>query len=1207
MEKILNLFDQNKDIYRNIEKVITYGTAQEDKLRAEISEYIVTESIEEQFQKLLTKMIIAMEEGNENEIGVWVSGFYGSGKSSLTKYLGLALDNTKKIRGIPFLNYLQDRFKKPETKELLSKASSEFPAKVVFLDLASEMLTGATMEDVSTVLYYKVLQECGYSRNLKVAALEQKLQIDGRYEEFENLILEKIGVDWVEVQNDPLVIDGLIPEIAHNMYPKLFKTTTSFSAETKDFITFEKDRVEEMINILRETTGKEYIIFVVDEVGQYVGSRQNLILNLDGLAKNLKNIGDGKVWILGTAQQTLTEDDPRTAINSPELFKLKDRFPIQIDLVSSDIKEISYRRLLSKSSEGEKLLQKLFDEYGQRLRQHTSLENAKNYYSDFNANTFINLYPFLPAHFDILLNLLGALAKSTGGIGLRSAIKVLQDILIEGEDGRSPVVKKNVGWLATTVTLYDSLEKDIKRAFPSQHGAVVKTLMHYQDSVIHKDIAKTVAILQMLENIPISIKNVTSLIQTSIDEGPKIEDVEAATKDLINNPTVPFGEQHGNLQFYSEKLNEIELERSRITLRSAETKRIYNQNLAESLSPLPTTNLEGVLTVKSGLKVRSGGYSNNLLGEREKIQTIIELVLPNEYEETRKNLIDESREKASQNIIYLLGRSVPEIKEMVEEIYRCQEINRNYRNEPDQEVKNYCAAQADRANELSKSLQHFFQRCFKLGSFIFRGESSPVEKFSVNIGESFNKYLKGIAKQVFYRFSEAPIRVDTSIAEKFLRVEKLSAITSEVDPLELVQLKNGKPTIKTEHKALISIRDYLQYNGVVEGKRVIDNFSDIPFGWSQDTIRYLIASLFLAGEIKLNVSGRDISVVGQQAIDALKTNNKFKDVNVSLREERPSNDILVRASQRLTNLIGDTVFPLEDEISKVAVKYLSRLQLDIATLHGKLSSMSLPGEGKIHEINMEIAMILSNDGSDATYKFGAEESILFTNINWALEVKHSLNKELEETIRRLNKHKSEIEGFPMFGVPEKLYEEVKDDLEKVNQYLNMESFYRFIPDLNSALTDLKVATRDAVVEMLNKQKNNIQKQKEELTKIKVWNELTQEEQLNILAQVEALIIEVSKDIEGLSKLVKQEFVINSNLEELKAKVEDLGKERVLKRLYEEKAMIIEEGNTNYNGSLKVPNVLRNANEIDRLINELEDLKSRIKVYDHIKVILKIED
>jgi hypothetical protein len=95
MEKIKKLFDPKKDIYRTIEKVITYDES------AEISKYVVTESIEEQFEKLLSRMQIAMEEGGENEVGVWVSGFYGSGKSSFTKYLGL------KLRIKFTLNYLK--------------------------------------------------------------------------------------------------------------------------------------------------------------------------------------------------------------------------------------------------------------------------------------------------------------------------------------------------------------------------------------------------------------------------------------------------------------------------------------------------------------------------------------------------------------------------------------------------------------------------------------------------------------------------------------------------------------------------------------------------------------------------------------------------------------------------------------------------------------------------------------------------------------------------------------------------------------------------------------------------------------------------------------------------------------------------------------------------------------------------------------------
>ena len=331
---IRDLFDSSKGPNRKIEKVIAYAAKQEEQLKAEISEYVVTDSIEEQFRKLLDRMQLAMESGSENEIGVWVSGFYGSGKSSFTKYLGFAFDESKKLDNVAFLRRLQDRLNTPQVRALLGTVVQRYPAEVVLLDLASEMLAGATMEDVSSVLYYKVLEWAGYSRNLKVAALEQRIEQDGRTSEFEAKVQAALlGMTWKDIQNDPLAVDALIPQLANELYPVLFPNPKAFNSSTDGFFKFENERVQEMIDIVRRKSGKSHILFIVDEVGQYIASRDNLILNLDGLAKNLKRLGEGKVWIIATAQQTLTEDDPRAVLNSDKLYKLKDRFPIQIDLV----------------------------------------------------------------------------------------------------------------------------------------------------------------------------------------------------------------------------------------------------------------------------------------------------------------------------------------------------------------------------------------------------------------------------------------------------------------------------------------------------------------------------------------------------------------------------------------------------------------------------------------------------------------------------------------------------------------------------------------------------------------------------------------------------------------------------------------------------------------------------------------------------------
>jgi hypothetical protein len=840
MMQIRSLFDPAKDIYRAIEKVITYATSQEDRLRSEITEYVVTDSIEENLEDLLSKMQLTMDAGGEHEVGVWVSGFYGSGKSSFTKYLGLALDGHTKVAGELFLKHLQDRLKKPTTRALLGTIAARFKPAVVLLDLASEMLAGATMEDVSTVLYYKVLQWAGYSRNLKVAALERKLKKDGRYDEFTALVRTSLdGAEWRTVQNDPLVVDSLVPDLAHRMYPSQFTTPAAFTTESRDIVRFENERVSEMLDIVRETTGKQFILFIVDEVGQYVASRPNLILNLDGLAKNLKGIGDGKAWIFGTAQQTLTEDDPRAAFNSPALFKLKDRFPIQIDLEAHDIKEICVRRLLAKGLEGAKELRRWFGLHGQALRHHAKLEEAKSYVADFDEATFVDLYPFLPAHFDILLNLLAQLARSTGGLGLRSAIKVIQDVLVEGAGKQPPLAEQPVGTLATTVILYDALEKDIRRAFGSIHQAVGLVVTRFSDSAIHQDVAKTVAVLQVLANLPATYQNVAAVMHGAVDAAPRRDAVEAAARELIADKYVPLGEENGALKFYSEKLNEIEQERLQIPLRTVEITRILGEALRSAYEPLPTVRLQGSLSVTTGLKAAMGSVPVALAGEREPIQTVVEFVAPADYDAARARLVDESRQKASAAVIFLLARTTDDVRDKAAEIFRCAAIAEKYKSDPDAEVRDYCRSQTDRAARLAMELQQIRRRSLSQGSFIFHIEATAVETLGADPLEAARKHLEGVAAQVFDRYAEAPVRAETSLAEKFLRAGGLASVTSAIDPLGLVQMSGGVPKIRTDHKALVSIRDYLHRNGSSDGKRLIDHFTDPPFGWSQDTLEEL--------------------------------------------------------------------------------------------------------------------------------------------------------------------------------------------------------------------------------------------------------------------------------------------------------------------------------------------------------------------------------
>jgi len=405
----------------------------------------------------------------------------------------------------------------------------------------------------------------------------------------------------------------------------------------------------------------------------------------------------------------------------------------------------------------------------------------------------------------------------------------------------------------------------------------------------------------------------------------------------------------------------------------------------------------------------------------------------------------------------------------------------------------------------------------------------------------------------------------------------------------------------------VSIRDYIDRNGTVEGKRMLDYFTDAPFGWSQDTLRYLIAALLVAGEIKLKVSGREVTVNGQQAIEALRTNNSFKAIGVALREERPSMELLARAAERLTDLIGDTVVPLEDEISKIASKHLPQFQHRFGPLAEKLDSRGLPGAETIRTLTQEIADMLLTDASDAPQRFGSQESSIYDSLKWASQVEVALKQGLETIIRDLQAHRRDIEALPNSGVPGQLREDVAEELSLLGQRLSQPDFFKHVADFNTTLTALQARARDAALQMSESQKNTIKEAQLDLQRLSEWTELTQEEQLQTLSQLDALVIQASEDLRGLKQLLSQEYVIGSKVSALKKQIEQLGHQRRLQRLEEEKAKAKKAGQTKLQRSVRVPSSITSTPQLDSLIQQLQALKTELALYTDIEVTIKIED
>lgn len=1082
---IRNLFDEGRKIDRDIEKVISYSN--EAKLLAEISEYVVTDRLEESFEDLLNKMNLAMSgpgggSGGGHEIGVWVSGFYGSGKSSFTKYLGFALDQKKMLGERTFLSHLQDRLRKTSTKALFNTVSRNLNPHVVFLDLASEMSAGGEMQDVSSVLRNKILKDSGYSNDIKVAELELKLEKDGKFEDFKEAAKKDLGGSpWESVHNKPLISNTVCDRLAQRFYPSIWKNAGEFANIRINSTSSERERVQEMVDLVKRKSGKSNILFIVDEVGQYVAARPELIINLDGFSRNLKEIGGGSVWLFATAQQTLTEDNRFATFNSPDLFKLKDRFPITVHLEATDIKEICHKRLLTKSTNGNSSLEKLFQDNGASLRNATQLMDAQHYESQLTPIQFRELYPFLPAHFEILLQLLGKLARKTGGLGLRSAIKVLQDVLVDkskSKGGVGSLADKPVGSLATTVTFYDSLEREINTSFSQVADGVKRVQERFgKRPEPFMSVAKTIAILQILENLPATEMNIAALMQPEV-QSPSLKDaVTKIIQELLKSDSmVPLGEKDGRFSFLSRAAIQLQEELEKLEVKTAEQRSRVHEAIKKIFDPLPKVMVNATLGVTAGLKAtQGGGTPASLEGEKQTLHWLVNLVEPSQYDQICNQRVQDSRSNKEDKTLFVLGRIPPEMDEAALTAARCTRFLNERRASTDSDVKDFIKTVEQKLDRATNDLTRLIREELLKGSFISRGIREPITKIHQQFDKASKEFLEQIASKVYERFSEAPYQAETALAEKFLK-NSLAQQTTATDPLTLVHMQGGKPMVNLDHKALTTIRDYLSSEGgEIEGRVLLDHFSEPPFGWSKDTTRYLIAGLLTGGEIKLRISGADHFIKDEDTVKSLASNKSIGSVGIQLRENRPTAEQLLRASERLKELTGEEVLPLEEDIGKASKKHLPKMQLKYASLAKTLAGFSLidtKHPTRAEELATDLAAVLQGDGTDAINRFGKEESPIYHSLLWARKITKALNEDgLDDTLNKIITSQIDWKHLPSNNVIALHHTQAVQFLKDATQLLAEDDFYQSWSNLQTLATSLESelkAAKCALIEEHNK-------------------------------------------------------------------------------------------------------------------------------------------
>ena len=465
--KIAELF--RRPIGRTIEEVIKVDLADEEIVAMEIDEYVATDHIRGQMSDVLHDFQETINSPSERT-NVWVSGFFGSGKSSFAKMLGYLIENPS-VGGHSALDRFKERVDAPAIEALLNTAHAQAPTLTVFLDLSTGRNVAKEGESIVLPVYRALLERLGYSRNLLLAELEFDLEGDGDLAAFEEAFqrVSKGERSWTE-RRDVGLAKGEASHAMHLLRPEKYTTADSWAKQQEPMEISANWFAERAMQLLdRRGGGCRRLMFVVDEVGQYVARSVSRMLDLQGLAEALQK-RRGPLWLVVTSQERLEDVLDSLEGKQVELARVQDRFPIRVDLLPSDIEEVTSRRVLDKTAAGQDARPRPARREPAQADRQRPAELGRPERRTPLRTTFVRLYPLVPYQVQLLIDAVSARRAHGGaspilGGSNRTIIKLAQQLVVDPRAGLGDEV---VGALVTIDRAYDLLESVIPTAWQSE-------------------------------------------------------------------------------------------------------------------------------------------------------------------------------------------------------------------------------------------------------------------------------------------------------------------------------------------------------------------------------------------------------------------------------------------------------------------------------------------------------------------------------------------------------------------------------------------------------------------------------------------------------------------------------------------------------------------------------------------------------------------
>ncbi|OUM19544.1 BREX system P-loop protein BrxC [Butyricicoccus porcorum] len=926
-----------KPIDRDMKGVIKVGQDDNLNIQQELEEYVVTRELQKHFRDFFDSYKRGIH-GNTDKMGVWISGFFGSGKSHFLKILSYLLEN-KVVNGKTALQYFEEDNKIKDRMVLADmRLAASVPTDVVLFNIDSKgEQSGKQDKDAIVSVFLKVFNEmqgfCGAIPFL--ADLERKLSEKGRYEEFKERFEDFFGTAWIEARNDFDFIQDDIVEVLSDMDFMSEEAARNWCERATTEYSISIERFADLVKrYIDRKGGNHHVVFLVDEIGQYIGDDSKLMLNLQTVTEDLGTACKGKAWIIVTSQQDI---DSITKTKGNDFSKIQGRFDTRLSLSSANVDEVIRERVLKKTESATQILSLYYDEK-ETIAKNLILFNdgvEKKLYA--NRANFAEVYPFIPYQF----NLLGSVLTSirTHGASGKHLAEGERSMLALFKESAVRVMNEDPGTIVPFHMFYDALEQFLDH---SHKGVISRALDNdflnptHADECFDVNVLKTLFMIKYVKEIKANLENLTSLMVTHMDNDRMelSQKVEDALKRLVRQTLV---QKNGDIYvFLTDEEQEINIA-------------IKNQpvDAGEITAKVSELIFDGLFDEK---KYRYPAFNGRYAFGFNQIVDDKPYKAGQNHDITLKILTPNSDEIADETTMRMLSAQsrcvlvvLPDDRTFLDEIRSSLQIEKFIRFDATNTVTKYEQIKEAKKVELrerSAAARLFLEESLKSATIYVNGDR--VQTTAKEVSTRINDAIGKLVASVFHKLSY----IDTAMSESDIR----KLFNNNGQQLTLAGTNSTPNSL-----ALHDVNDYIGVNTSrhtkTSMKSLLDRFMKAPYGFVEADVQWLVAKLFKDGEIAFYVNSEPVTFLSK-SIDEIVRFITRKEFNERLMTEKR-----IRASEKQKKAVREVMKELfgiapssddDDAVMGSFLNYAGRLKNDLEKLEIYYKNQPLyPGKALI--------------------------------------------------------------------------------------------------------------------------------------------------------------------------------------------------------------------------------------------------------------------